>query len=138
MTMNKNDIEIKVRGYHLDLYQHVNNARYLEFLEEARWAYFETVLIDGIFDAQNLGFVVVNINISYRYPSYLNDTLVIHTTEKEIGKRKVILQQLITNKANNKLIAEADVTFVIIDKSTGKSVELSEDILQSIFPNNGN
>lgn len=138
MTMNKNDIEIKVRGYHLDLYQHVNNARYLEFLEEARWAYFETVLIDGIFDTQNLGFVVVNINISYRYPSYLNDTLVIHTTEKEIGKRKVILQQLITNKANNKLIAEADVTFVIIDKSTGKSVELSEDILQSIFPNNGN
>ena len=25
---------IKVRGYHLDVYQHVNNARYLEFLEE--------------------------------------------------------------------------------------------------------
>lgn len=29
--------QIKVRGYHLDVYQHVNNARYLEFLEEARW-----------------------------------------------------------------------------------------------------
>ncbi|XLM23374.1 thioesterase, partial [Chromobacterium piscinae] len=28
---------IKVRGYHLDLFGHVNNARYLEFLEEARW-----------------------------------------------------------------------------------------------------
>ncbi|SQA97049.1 Long-chain acyl-CoA thioesterase FadM [Cedecea neteri] len=28
---------IKVRGYHMDVYQHVNNARYLEFLEEARW-----------------------------------------------------------------------------------------------------
>lgn len=28
--------QIKVRGYHLDVYQHVNNARYLEFLEEAR------------------------------------------------------------------------------------------------------
>ena len=31
---------IPVRGYHLDVYGHVNNARYLEFLEEARWAYF--------------------------------------------------------------------------------------------------
>jgi thioesterase-3 len=29
--------KIKVRGFHLDVYQHVNNARYLEFLEEARW-----------------------------------------------------------------------------------------------------
>lgn len=28
--------EIIVRGYHLDGYQHVNNARYLEFLEEDR------------------------------------------------------------------------------------------------------
>ncbi len=25
--------QIKVRGYHLDVYQHVNNARYLEFLK---------------------------------------------------------------------------------------------------------
>ena len=34
-------IEIKIRGYHLDLFGHVNNARYLEFLEEARWAMFD-------------------------------------------------------------------------------------------------
>ncbi len=26
--------QIKVRGYHLDVYQHVNNARYLEFLRK--------------------------------------------------------------------------------------------------------
>jgi len=34
---------IKVRGYHLDFYQHVNNARYLEFLEEARWEWLENL-----------------------------------------------------------------------------------------------
>ena len=32
---------IKVRGFHTDLYGHVNNARYLEFLEEARWEFLE-------------------------------------------------------------------------------------------------
>ena len=37
----KGEIEIKVRGYHLDIYAHVNNARYVEFLEEARWALFD-------------------------------------------------------------------------------------------------
>ncbi len=36
--------QIKVRGYHLDVYQHVNNARYLEFLEEAAgWVGIATV-----------------------------------------------------------------------------------------------
>lgn len=35
------EIKIKIRGYHTDSYQHVNNARYLEFLEEARWQIVE-------------------------------------------------------------------------------------------------
>lgn len=34
-------IVLKVRGYHVDVFGHVNHARYLEFLEEARWAFFE-------------------------------------------------------------------------------------------------
>ncbi len=34
--------EIKIRGYHLDLYGHVNHARYLEFLEDARWGMMES------------------------------------------------------------------------------------------------
>ena len=35
-------INIKVRGYHLNLFRHVNNARYLEFLEDARWSILES------------------------------------------------------------------------------------------------
>ncbi len=34
----KSTINIRVRGYHVDLFRHVNNARYLELLEEGRWA----------------------------------------------------------------------------------------------------
>ncbi|SPY74369.1 Long-chain acyl-CoA thioesterase FadM [Providencia alcalifaciens] len=30
-------IQIKVLGYHIDVFQHVNNARYLEFYEADRW-----------------------------------------------------------------------------------------------------
>jgi len=33
----KSTVQIKVRNYHLDRFGHVNNARYLEFLEEGRW-----------------------------------------------------------------------------------------------------
>ena len=40
---------VRVRGYHLDVFQHVNNARYLEFLEEARWSYFEDTGLTPLF-----------------------------------------------------------------------------------------
>ena len=53
---------IKVRGYHLDLYSHVNNARYLEFLEEARWSFFEDKSDLPRFMKSGLALIVVNIN----------------------------------------------------------------------------
>ena len=34
-------MKLTVRNYHLDGYGHVNNARSLEVLEEARCAFFE-------------------------------------------------------------------------------------------------
>ena len=40
---------ISVRGYHEDRFGHVNNARYLEFLEEARWAQFAEHGLDTAF-----------------------------------------------------------------------------------------
>lgn len=36
-------MKLTVRNYHLDGYGHVNNARYLEFLEEARWTFFQEI-----------------------------------------------------------------------------------------------
>ena len=67
--------QIKVRGFHLDVYQHVNNARYLEFLEEARWDGLENNEHFQWMTANNIAFVVVNININYRRPAVLGDRL---------------------------------------------------------------
>ncbi|MEB1020969.1 YbgC/FadM family acyl-CoA thioesterase, partial [Citrobacter freundii] len=69
--------QIKVRGFHLDVYQHVNNARYLEFLEEARWDGLENSDSFQWMTAHNIAFVVVNININYRRPAVLSDLLTI-------------------------------------------------------------
>ena len=66
--------EIKVRGYHLDMFRHVNNARYLEFLEDGRWAFF-----DGnpqfFHQLKGATFFVVNININYRRPATLRQEI---------------------------------------------------------------
>ena len=79
--------DITVRGYHLDLYRHVNNARYLEFLEEARWQFMEDSGLITEFDGSKLGLAVVNININYRRGAYVNEQLQIHSQFKKIGHR---------------------------------------------------
>ena len=122
-------IKIKVRGYHLDMYQHVNNARYLEFLEEARWDFIESEIDLNDWMKQGLGFVVANININYRKPASLDQVLEIHSRVSNINIKSATIEQKIFLEKSEILIANADVTFVIVDVKTGKSVPLKGELL---------
>ncbi|WP_233161122.1 thioesterase family protein [Aquitalea sp. ASV11] len=130
------ETNIKVRGYHLDLYGHVNNARYLEFLEEARWTFFEERGDLPWFLQSGLALVVVNINIDYRYPATMGDALVIATSVKTIGSRSAVMHQRVTLAGIDKVVAEADVTFVVFDAKQNKAVTLEgqlKELLQSML-----
>ncbi|MBR5940627.1 MAG: acyl-CoA thioesterase [Neisseriaceae bacterium] len=127
------DTIIKVHGYHLDVYQHVNNARYLEFLEEARWNALEDGILIKTLQEKNWGFAVVNINIAFRRAAVLGDVLVIKTEHAGFTNRSAILKQTIINQANNKIISEADVTYTIFDMATNKAVVLDEPLRNLIL-----
>jgi len=126
--------EIKVRGYHLDMFGHVNNARYLELLEEGRWAFF-----DGnprfFYRLKGVTFLVVNININYRAAATLGDVLEVRTGIAKVGNTSGVMHQEIFNKDSGKLIADADVTFVIADAESGKPLPLKvllQDVLEDL------
>jgi thioesterase III len=108
-------ITIKIRGYHLDLYGHVNNARYLELLEEARWSFIEQVMPITEFEQRGFAFVVVNININYRQPALLDYTLEIQTEMVKVGNKSAKIHQEIIRAGTEQRIADADITFVALD-----------------------
>ncbi len=78
---------IRVRGFHIDVFQHVNNARYLEFLEEARWEWLDGEPAAQWMAENQIAFIVVNININYRRPAVLGDLLRIDRTIKVEWKK---------------------------------------------------
>jgi len=123
--------EIIVRGYHLDGFRHVNNTRYLEFLEEARW----DCLADEIdyLIQQKIAWVIANININYRLPALLGQHLVIETTVNKIGNRSSILSQIIRCKETNNIIVDAELTLVLLDMTSNKSLPIVDDLLQHLL-----
>ena len=125
-------IDIKVRGYHLDLFGHVNNARYLEFLEEGRWAAFEEAMDLQKIARQGYLFTVVNININYRRPALMNQVLCIETQIARWNRRSAVIHQIVKLKENDSVIADADVTFVIVDAKTQKAVLLEGELLRKL------
>ncbi|BBO74486.1 thioesterase [Desulfosarcina widdelii] len=116
--------EIMIRGYHMDVFGHVNNARYLEFLEEARWALFDHKMGLEVLAQEGFVLTVVNININFRQPAFLHDLLMVETNVKKWGSRSAILYQQVKNKKDEHVIADAEVTFVMVDVKTQKATML--------------
>jgi len=125
-------IDIKIRGYHLDLFGHVNNARYLEFLEEARWAAFEKTVDLEQMARRGWAFTVVNININYRRPALMNDVLRIETRITEWRRRSAIIRQEVINIEKGEAVADADVTFVVFDTEKKQTAVLEGELLEML------
>ena len=124
--------KITVRGYHVDMYQHVNNARYLEFLEEARWDLFEGHVDLERWKTLGLAFFVANLSINYRRPASLGDVLEIATGLSRFGHKSATFSQRIVLKGTDTLVADADITFVLADMKTGRAVPI-EGELRALF-----
>ena len=123
--------EIRIRGYHADFYGHVNNARYLEFFEEDRWAQMESKIDLQKWAQKGLVFLVVNININYRRAVAVGEVITLSTGIENIGARSVTLKQEARFKSNREVAANALVTFVVIDGS-GKAIEITGEVLEEV------
>ena len=124
-----NGTRIKIRGYHCDSYGHVNNARYLELLEEARWEFLEPALEEKFFESRNLLFIVVNINISYKKSLLPDQDVIIDITNVVYNNKSMIVTQLIKDVKTEAICSSADVTFVLLNSKTGKPETISEEII---------
>lgn len=119
---------IKVRGYHCDFYGHVNNARYLELMEEARWQYLESGMGLEYWSDRGLGFVVAGIDIKYKRPAGPGMDLEISTEMTSTEGRTGYIHQVFTDRDSGKTVVEAKVKFAVIDLKTGRPVTMDGDV----------
>lgn len=118
------EMTVRVRGYHCDFYGHVNNARYLELFEEARWQWAESVMDLPAWQAAGFGFVVAGIDIRYRRPAPAGMLLRVRSDIVRLDAKSGVFRQEIIEAADGRLLVEADVTFAVIDTSTGRALPL--------------
>ena len=128
-------LEITVRSSHIDMFGHVNNARYIEFLE---WDRVQMTADQGIdllaMAAEGLGPAVVRMEINYRLEARIGEVLLLDSQPIELKNDKVgVIKQTVTNKKSGKIICDAMVTFVMIDLRQRKSVPMPE-AMKKFFP----
>ena len=113
--------EIKVRGYHVDAFGHVNNARWLELLEEARWRWLDEAIDLRVWDAERRGIAVLNIDVTYRRPALRHDVVVLEAWMTRLGGKACVCRQQATHRETGEVLLDATITFVLFDLDTGRA-----------------
>lgn len=135
--MKKSEILIKVRNYHVDNQNHVNNARYLEFFEEGSWDFLEKNSHVGEMFAslieKGIIHVIVNINCNYRSSAVVDDVLRLETELARSTNRSYTWSKKVYKDDTDQLVVDAEITCVFIDSASGDVVPISEK-MKAIWP----
>ncbi|WP_164984927.1 thioesterase family protein [Ammoniphilus sp. CFH 90114] len=122
------EMQITVRSTEIDGNGHVNNAKYLEYLEWARQEWnTEVGLTPEALDQYGIKLVTVNININYKKESRHGQKLVVMTKVEKVGRSSFALSQTIHNEAGE-LVAEAVTTRVAVQKADAKSCAIPDEL----------
>ncbi len=128
MSKFKFHYPIEVRFGDLDAYWHVNNARFLVYLEQARSQYLlEMGLFDGK-DLWKLPLIVGDIHCRYHFPIELGDKVVVSMRTTRISHHTVTFEYEITGENGTPLYASAESIMVAYDYLEKKSVPVSAEL----------
>lgn len=115
---------IRIRWRDLDAYGHVNNAVYLNYLEEARDAFIQKVL-GPVTDTW--AFVLARVAIDYRAELIQDDgEVLVRCRLHTIGRASLRTREEVA-KLDGTLSAEAESVVVARDPATGRARPLTEE-----------
>lgn len=121
-------LELVVRSTEIDVNGHVNNAKYLEYLEWGREEWYDQAgLHYDVFKQMGIHTVTVNINVNYRKECKQGDRLSVKTRPEKLGRTSFVLKQEIYNQ-QNELCADASVTNVTMDIASRKGREVPPEL----------
>lgn len=125
----KTSTEIVVRNYHIDHFGHVNHARFVEILEEARWRYLEYNTLLGSIHKAGAVHIVAELHIRYHIPASIGDILFIETEISGRSYHSFLVSQRICINSSKKIAVDARITNVFVTK-LGRPRKIDEEILQ--------
>ncbi len=130
----KHSISFPVRFMDIDALNHVNNARYLNYLEEARINYSKDVL-NTYHSIEDLKVVVARVEIDYLSPIEFGSNVKVYTRIAKVGNKSFSFECIICGVRNGKELpaAHSIVTLVSFNPETGKSIEINPTIKAAIM-----
>ena len=122
---------LTVQKTDLDELDHVNNVRYVQWMEDIAKAHWEERAAKE-YQVKYL-WMVVRHEIDYKGQAFLGDELLLQTF---VGEHTHVTSQRfvnIRNKATNKILISAKSNWCLIDNETKKPAKISEEMFRDFY-----
>lgn len=118
---------MEVRYGDLDPQWHLNNARYLSFFEQGRFAYLLRLgLWDGE-DFQDLKSIIADIHITFLKPVTLKQKVVIGVKVSHIGNKSLTFFQQMADAESGEVLSQSETIIVTFDYRSQSSIPVPQD-----------
>lgn len=120
-----------------DPFNHLNNARYIDYFINAREDHIMANMNFNIYHyaAENgFGWVVSKNQIAYLRPAFLMETVLIDSTLLRVGEKEVFVEMKMFNEAKTKLKSVLWSNFVHINMKTQRPENHSAEMIEKFKP----
>jgi acyl-CoA thioester hydrolase len=115
-------VPLSVRWRDLDAFNHVNNAQFLSYLEEARLRWM--LALPGEWTSDRSAPVVAAAHVHYRRPISWPNDIAVELFVERLGTTSVTIGHRITSADGAELHADGNVVMVWIDRKSGQASPL--------------
>lgn len=125
-------IPIHVRYADLDAQWHVNNSRFLTYMEQARFEYLQHL---GLFDASSfldLRMIIADVHVSYKAPIVLNQKISVYTRTAKIGNKSITFEYQIRDDESGTICGKGEVVGVCYNFRTHETTIVPDEWRQKI------
>jgi acyl-CoA thioester hydrolase len=121
---------IEVRFEDIDMFHHVNNAKYLTYIESARVAYYTEV--SGIENPREFGMTVASAKVDFVKPIFFGQSIDVFTRTARIGNKSWTLEHELRDRHTGDLMATAYTVNVFYDYETERSRVIPDEIIDKL------
>jgi acyl-CoA thioester hydrolase len=123
---------IEVRYGDLDPQGHVNNAKYMTYLEQARIAYIRQLGLWQGGSFLNIGIILADAHLVFRSPILFGQPVRVGVCVSRLGNKSLTMEYRMEDSENGKNLAEGTTVLVTYDYHSSQTIPIPENWRQVI------
>ncbi len=124
--------ELQVRPDDIDMFQHVHNSKYFDYVLAARYEQMERCYKMPMeeFLKSGYGWVVKTAYVAYKRPLGLGDYFLVTTGITEFNEKGCRVAFDIENKKTGKISCDGWFDYALIDNTTGRGMKVTQEMIE--------